>query len=126
MNVLFLDDDPSRQRTFRSAVPHAVITTEAAECIYELLRQRDTWDFVFLDHDLGGNIFVDSNLANTGAEVARWIAKHLPKINMIIIHSYNSPGAAVMTRTLREAGYQTEYLPFGKETLTRAYQYERE
>jgi len=107
MNILFLDD-LNRTKTFLSRHPDATVVETAAECIFQLAGGE--WDLVMLDHDLGGEQYVNSDLPNTGMEVARWIAANKPEIGEIIVHSLNRPAA---TRMLQElAGYTCVYYPF--------------
>ena len=75
MNVLFLDDNPVRSARFRQAVPHATMVETAKECIAQI--RKEQWDWIFLDHDLGGEEFVDSDRKDTGMEVVR----HLREIS---------------------------------------------
>ena len=119
MNVLFLDDDDVRRRRFRSAVPCASIVEDATACIAELATATEPWDFVFLDHDLGGEVFCDSALENTGAAVARWIADNQPNISTVVVHSFNPIGAQNMLSVLSAAGYMAEYIPFGRRVCER-------
>lgn len=54
------------------------------------------FDTIFLDHDLGGQIYVDSKEKNTGYSFALWIEENYKKSiknKQIIIHSMNSVGA---------------------------------
>jgi hypothetical protein len=70
---------------------------------------------LFLDHDLGGEIYVDSRLSNTGANFCRWLIKtELPRVTPIVVHSHNPDGANEMERTLRMGGFNWTYqMPFG-------------
>lgn len=70
MRILILDDSDSRLRTFREKLQGAAVTCTkyAKECI-NLLNCDDIWDYVFLDHDLDGKIYVPSG-PGTGYEVA--------------------------------------------------------
>ena len=111
MNVLFLDDNPDRTRAFRSLVPYGTCTTTAQECIDEM-QLEDEWDFVFLDHDLGGEVYVDSDREDCGMEVVRWICANKPKIGMIVIHTHNPPAAIRMEIELGQADYQASRIPF--------------
>lgn len=111
MNILFLDDNEQRQSLMRSRLPFIRQAFNAKEAI-DILQQEDIWDYVFLDHDLGGEIFVDSDNENTGAAVARWIASNKPKTKKIIVHSYNSIGAKAIRDILIFAGYEMFYVPF--------------
>ncbi len=109
MNVLFLDDDPNRIRNFRSVVPYATIVETAPDCIEQL---NNDWDVVFLDHDLGGEIFVDPKRKDTGSEVVRWIEANKPNIQRIIVHTCNHQVSYKMICDLTAAGYKAEDIPF--------------
>lgn len=115
--MLFLDDDPIRCRNFRSAVPWANIVTTSEDCISVLASTSEPWDFVCLDHDLGGTIFAESAREDTGAEVARWMARHKPKVGVVILHSFNYDGRRTMGEILESAGYAIECIPFGTSMI---------
>lgn len=120
MNILFLDDNPKRVKAFRSEVPFAKIAYNAPDMIKLIKDQDEPIDFCFLDHDLGGEVYVDSNREDTGAEVARWISAKKPDINVVIVHTYNPEGAAIMTSVIKKAGYEhVEYFPFMSENFVR-------
>lgn len=114
MNVLFLDDDPYRQHTFRSSVPFATIveTAQAAIARLETLNDGEEWHFVFLDHDLGGEAFVESDREDTGMEVVRWIIANQPRIGLVVCHSLNGPARANMVSLLRQSSYAVFNMPF--------------
>jgi CheY-like chemotaxis protein len=112
MNILFLDDNPVRCEMFQSEVPSAIIVETAQECIEKLSLEGNRWDYVLLDHDLGGEIHVDSAKKNTGMEVVRWLSKNFPIINHIIIHSHNVPAAKLMENALQKMGYKCWRKPF--------------
>jgi len=109
MDVLFLDDNPNRIKNFRSRVPYATIVETAHDCIEQL---NNDWDVVFLDHDLGGEIFVDPEQDNTGSEVIRWIEVNKPKIQKVIVHTCNHEVSDKMINDLIAAGYPATYIPF--------------
>src|SRR5262245_49267713 len=112
MNILFLDDCPHRHRQFRSVMPFAIMVHTADETIAKL-SDGTIWDYVFLDHDLGGESFVNSNREDTGMGVVRWLAKNPITINkMIYVHSLNADGARKMVEMLRSSGYPVHYYPF--------------
>lgn len=116
MKILFLDDDLSRRDLFSRLVnrrAHDVFICADAMAAMSCLQEMQPFDFVFLDHDLGGEAYVDTDHKNTGSEVARFIVKHLPKIKRIIIHSVNSPASEHMYALLTSAGYMVEYIPWG-------------
>jgi len=111
MNILFLDDCPQRTKFFRSNCPSAHCVETAKEVI-DILSKDETIDALFLDHDLGGLTFVDSNRPDTGMEVVRWIISNHPNIKKIIVHSLNDEAAFEMITALKDAGYLTERVPF--------------
>jgi len=111
MDILFLDDDPERTRSFQSIVPYADCVKTAEECI-ETLQSNDRWDIVFLDHDLGGEVYVDSNKPDCGMEVVRWICNTKPDIDRVIVHTMNPPAALRMEMALKFSGYIVDRIPF--------------
>lgn len=112
--VLFLDDDPKRAEVFLERYPHAVWVETAAECIARL---AEPWDEVHLDHDLGGEVYVDMERDDCGMEVVRWLCAeprpHLARVRFQI-HSHNQAAAFVMGWELTSCGYAAEILPFGE------------
>tara|TARA_Y100000310_G_scaffold328692_1_gene397231 strand:- start:2526 stop:2897 length:372 start_codon:yes stop_codon:yes gene_type:complete len=110
MNIFFLDDDKTRIEVFSALCPDAIIAETAPEAISTI--ENKSWDICFLDHDLGGEQFVESGREDTGAGVARWIVENKPKIDLIIVHSYNPDGAENMRSLLSQAGYNVKKIPF--------------
>jgi hypothetical protein len=109
MNILFLDDSIERIKKFKSYTPSATVVETAKECIAALTKE---WDYVFLDHDLGGQEMVSIEEDNTGSEVVRWIAKNKPRINLIVVHSLNFGAAHNMVVALLNMGYAAIAVPF--------------
>ena len=61
-----------------------------------LAREGETFDCVFLDHDLEGETFVTA-IEGSGTEVAHFIRDHLPALRCprsVVVHSLNPDGAA--------------------------------
>lgn len=111
MNVIFLDDNEERQKYFKSQLPFAKQTWTAEDTIEMIEKQEDKIDFLFLDHDLGGEIYVDTDREDCGMEVVRWLMSNDKKIDHIIIHSFNSDAAKEMLK-LRKNYKKTFYMPF--------------
>ncbi len=109
--ILFLDDDPRRTKTFQSHVPQAMCAATAMDMI-NLLSSYGEVAIAFLDHDLGGEQFVDSNRPDCGMEVVRWVVANRPNVKQFIIHSLNTPAAQSMEISLIEAGYEAIRIPF--------------
>ena len=111
MNILFLDDNPTRIASFRKAVPYATIVETAKDCIKQIGAEQ--WDWIFLDHDLGGEEFVNSSRADTGMEVVRHLVEHKPEqMPQIVVHSMNPPAREQMCLDLVMAGYEAVPVPF--------------
>jgi hypothetical protein len=120
--VLILDDDLERLGQFKEHWGGHILgcVTTAREAI--ALLEHFVFDLVFLDHDLGGKVFVSSSNTNTGAEVARWLEdpmNHLSKPRSLIIHTLNPAGRKYMAQALPYAmvctdgawNYSPEELP---------------
>jgi hypothetical protein len=110
--VLFLDDDPARAELFLARYPAAVWVQTARDCIDRL---SEGWDQVHLDHDLGGERFVDPSRSDCGMEVVRWLCAEFRgqlRDTQFIIHSHNVEAAEMMVWGLYEAGYHAAYRPF--------------
>jgi predicted regulator of Ras-like GTPase activity (Roadblock/LC7/MglB family) len=121
--ILFLDDDSNRIKQFRSQVPSATFCRTAQEMISALSKAEGVIDWLFLDHDLGGEVFVDSSLPNTGMEVVRWLERNRKEIVTVVVHSHNPAAARLMTDRLRATGYnvvQVSSLHLRLETLFRS------
>lgn len=101
--VLVLDDDYNRQKKFKQKLIgfDVVQVTTSKSAIAHL--ENEKFEYVFLDHDLGGEAFVPSG-ANTGYEVAQWLKLHPDKQPQhIVIHSYNPVGRKAMMALLPQA-----------------------
>ena len=95
IKVFILEDNEERIAQFRKNFKNASLTiTKESKNAIEILRKESPFDYIFLDHDLGGNEMVESG-KGTGFEVAQWLSKNTlkkPKFGMYI-HSLNGPGA---------------------------------
>jgi len=112
MKILVLEDDLKRVEQFEKRLSRVMkaetkFVDNADDCIYAL--KNETYDLIFLDHDLGGKIFVDENNKNTGSEVARWIEQNpLQEWQTVIVHSLNPIGAKYMIDAIDNA----THIPF--------------
>lgn len=104
MKILILEDDPNRNASFMKYLnEHSLTIATTAVAVINALESGYKYDSIFLDHDLGGEQMVDSQESNTGAEVARWMAKSsMSKDTPITIHSLNPAGAENMLNILHE------------------------
>lgn len=110
---LFLDDDPTRAAVFIARYADAVWVQTAPECVSQL---GERWDEVHLDHDLGGEHFVDSGRDDCGMAVVRWLTeqprRHLARTHFTV-HSHNMVAAYEMLLRLQAAGFHARARPFG-------------
>ena len=113
MATLFLDDDKERIKKIKASVPYTItVVTTAEDCIKKL--QEEEWDLIFLDHDLGGETYVDSNRKDCGMEVVRWIAANEPIIRNIIVHTHYGEAGETMVQILKKHKYKANYIPFNQ------------
>lgn len=110
--ILFLDDSPERCKAART-----YIQAECVHTVRELIAalERQEWDEVYLDHDLGDERDPepgDGNLRDadgcTGMDAATWISAHRPELP-VTIHSMNAPAALYMAHALDNS---TSIIPF--------------
>lgn len=111
--ILFLDDDEARlkwaTRTL-SRDDHVQTAITADHAIGWLAWAEDKpFDVVYLDHDLNGEVYVDSSRKDCGMEVVRWIVANMPAIGEIVVHSMNTTAGNLMVRALVDAGYKARY-----------------
>ena len=105
MKILILEDNADRQQVFRrNLIGQEVTIVDQAQQAIQLLTEN-VFEMLFLDHDLGNKIFVDSfTEPNTGYAVAKWLEEHpdrQPK--EIILHSLNPDGRKNMAYCLPKA-----------------------
>lgn len=113
MKIFILEDDINRINAFQKYLGNHSLTivSEAMEAI-KILEKDITFDLMFLDHDLGGQIYVDVNEENTGSTVAKYLSGKEFK-GQIIIHSFNPIGVQNMINYLPNS----LYIPFNIEFL---------
>jgi hypothetical protein len=105
MRILILDDDLKRHTAFaRNLIGHEVVHAETVTTTIHHLNKGEVFDAVFLDHDLGGEVYVESGGDKpTGYDVATWLLFNSERCpNIVIIHSFNKTGALKMKALLDE------------------------
>jgi len=94
MKIFILEDNEERIKIFMKVFhKHELSIAQDVRDAKEILRTKKEWDAIFLDHDLGGMIYVDSNEDNTGYKLALYIKENNIKYNELVIHSMNTIGA---------------------------------
>lgn len=112
IRILFLDDEAERAQRFLRTHPNTMWVKTADECITQL---NGKWDIISLDHDLGGERYVDSERMDCGMEVVRYLVEKKPehlKKTLFFVHSLNADAALKMLENLQSAGYRCTYKPF--------------
>ena len=108
MKIFCLDDSYSRHVLFRKKFPNDnIIFAISAQEAIGILSEDMSWNLICLDHDLGNEIYVNSDEPNTGYQVAKFLATKNPKCP-IVVHSSNYWGAMKMLSCLPHA----EYIPY--------------
>jgi CheY-like chemotaxis protein len=116
LRVFLLDDDTLRHEWFarrfsRDQLDTAIDPAEAVE-----LLSSNTYDAIFLDHDLLPEHY-NSDVRDderTGYAVAAWLAAR-PGAQAgatVIVHTRNADGALRMVELMRREGLQVEHVPF--------------
>ena len=102
--ILVLDDDEGRLQQFRkNLVGQMVVCVSTVDDAIEQLK-KNKFDVLYLDHDLGGKVFCDSDKEQTGFHVSVFLhdnPKYCPEI--IILHSLNPVGCNNMKNQLPTA-----------------------
>jgi len=119
MKILFLEDNDERifkaQQLYKNVEVLSIAKT--ASIAIEFLKTRLSYDVVHLDHDLGGEVYVDSSREDCGMEVVRFLCEnnhiYSDVVKVVTVHSWNIPASQEMFKKLREAGYTTFMIPFG-------------
>ncbi len=109
MNILVLEDEPSRIEWFRKFTEghRADFVDDAKTAIIAIHRLK--YDVILLDHDLDGRVYVPSDEPNTGFQVAKAIPGTINRDTVIVIHSHNDTGTKKMASVLKNGFH---HLPF--------------
>ena len=109
MNILLLDDNPHRITFFKNGLKtHKLTICSHARAAMKILK-KTSFDVIFLDHDLQEGR-IDPEDANTGSEVAGFIADQEIACPCIVLHTENDIGRAAMEAILD----QCHSIPYGK------------
>jgi hypothetical protein len=107
LKIFILEDDTNRIKFLfkylRSLEPTCeIFVARTAKDAEKILMEGQPWDRMYLDHDLGGEVFVDSNLPNTGYQTAKFIKDKNISYSSITIHSMNPIGVKNMISILKD------------------------
>ena len=125
MIIIFLDDSTERaaityQRWPEEKRNKTIWCATAEEAINVLREYAGQVEEAYLDHDLGGQTYVDSRSENCGMSVVRFIEK-LPQEDLgkfkdtaFICHSWNISACLIMKSRLCKLGLNAIHIPFGQ------------
>ena len=117
ISVFLLDDDRRRHRWFKKRFDGDEVTiAETVEEAKKMLSE-DTFDAIFLDHDLLPHHYESNNhddFSSTGYAIAEFLhdKKDLQRAATIIVHTRNADAAVRMVEKLRKSGRSVEYCAF--------------
>lgn len=115
MKIFILEDNEERIKWFvKSFSEDELVISNMASLSIEILKTIK-FQLIFLDHDLGGKAFVNSDREDTGAEVAREMRNSMNSDTPVVIHSLNKHGAQRIESTLMMDGHQAavRIAPYG-------------
>jgi hypothetical protein len=113
MKILILEDNPIRIGKFEALFKNQDlrIVQDVESAIVSCLENE--YRVMWLDHDLEGKIWEDSNKENTGYQFIKWLVDNKKaKETLIYIHSMNPIGANRMLNYLKDNGYDGIWIPF--------------
>lgn len=112
MKIFILEDNSARNAWFREKLltdfsVYMAVDVIEAKTIHE---KHGPFDYYFLDHDLGDEVYVDSEYWNTGAQFSKWLVEHgvTGENEMVIVHSMNQNGSEYMVNMFSKA----QHIPF--------------
>jgi CheY-like chemotaxis protein len=110
-HILVVEDDGRRIEWFMDRLKGRCVLDvfEKAEDGIRAVRDNK-YDMIFLDHDLGGRIFVPSEDPETGYQVAKILPETVNRDTPVIVHSYNPDGADNIVSAI---GRSARKEPFG-------------
>ena len=114
MRIFILDDDEFRVSLVRRDFgrENVVWATTVREALTQLRNPIEKFDYIMLDHDLGGPF--TEGPGGDGIKVAKIMAQeYLHRDTIVICHSFNPVGRKNMIETLKHTHFVLEY-PFGE------------
>ncbi len=117
ISVMLLDDDERRHRWFKKRFDGDELAIAAnVDEARDLLRD-DTYDAIFLDHDLLPHHYESNDhndFGRTGYAIAEFLHDNpeLQRAATIVVHTRNADAAVRMVEKLRDGGRAVEYCAF--------------
>jgi hypothetical protein len=116
IRVFLLEDDKRRHQWFVKRFKGDDIDIADNVTAAQELLSANTYDALFLDHDLHPEHYHSPSTDDerTGYAIALWLASNpeLQRASTIFVHTRNAEGAKRMVEELRNAGRAAEFVPF--------------
>jgi len=115
MRVFVLEDNQERCNWFTKYLTEENFEFTIVKTAWEAkdILSKESFDRLYLDHDLGNKIYVDPEAEETGTQVVRHIIENsLQEEAIIYIHSLNPIAFDTMVVPLNKANYHVVYKPF--------------
>ena len=116
IRVFVLEDDSRRHEWFSKRFSGDYLDIAADVPKAQELLSSNSYDAIFLDHDLIPEHYHSSTTDDerTGYAIALWLASRpeLQRASTILVHTRNADGAMRMVEELRRAGRAAEFVPF--------------
>jgi len=111
LNIFILEDSQERIEYFKKQFNNHYLTIaeNINEPVYQCLKTKK-FDIVFLDHDLENHLLRQEKNGHT---LAKYLVKYKLQSHAIVyIHSMNPIGANNILKTLTNAGYEAQWIPY--------------
>jgi hypothetical protein len=113
MKILLLEDSLNRIEKFKQLFKNQKLFISDNIKDAQITCKLNEFPVMFLDHDLGNRIWVDSNEENTGYQFVKWLTENqLQKNSLIYIHSMNPIGANKMLNLLKDNNRDGIWIPY--------------
>lgn len=110
--IFILEDSNDRIKFFKKVLyNYDLFIYDNVKDACSFLEKNDDFEYMFLDHDLDGKIFVSSLQDNTGYQLAKWLANNKKNVKKIIVHSLNIVGSKNIVELLKKY-YNVQYIPY--------------
>jgi hypothetical protein len=113
MKLLILEDNLERINKFKLLFKNQDLYLCQSAQIAKDACLLNNFNVLWLDHDLDGKQWEDSQKENTGYTFVKWLVDNeLQKDALIYVHSMNPIGANKMLNYLKDNGYDGIWIPF--------------
>jgi len=114
LRILLIEDDNERVIAFKSWLPadiSLVHASSAGRAIGIIMRDRNAYAGIMLDHDLREQIVTERDFFLSGSNVVKTIITCISPDIPILVHSMNPGCAPSMVKALEKTGFSVTRLP---------------